>query len=273
VTNAAEAPIFVDSHAHLDDGQFERDLAEVIGTAAEVGVQRIVNIGYRPARWRSSIELSRRFPGVSYALGLHPNHADEFDSTIVPALRELIRNERPVAIGEIGLDYFRDHVDAATQQRALAAQLELAAETGLPVVFHLRGEVESDLLRSLQDVPPEQTMIFHSFDASEELAAWALSRDAIFGVGGLLTRKSSERLRAVIAAVPLERIVLETDSPYLVPAGFKDRRNTPASIPAIAAALAELKTIEIADVAAITTANAERAFRLAPIDAPAGAMR
>jgi TatD DNase family protein len=116
-------------------------------------------------------------------------------------------------------------------------------------------------------------MIFHSFDASEELATWALSRDAFFGVGGLLTRKSSERLRAIIAGVPLERIVLETDSPYLVPAGFKDRRNTPASIPAIAAALAELKAVELARVATITTANAERVFRLAPVAEPTGAAR
>jgi TatD DNase family protein len=268
-----EPPVFVDSHAHLDTDQFASDLAEVIANAAEAGVHRIVNIGYRPALWTTSIKLSERFPGVSYALGLHPNHAEEFDASIIPALRELIRNARPVAIGEIGLDYYRDYAAPLIQQRAFAAQLELAAETGLPVVFHLRGEVESDLLAILDGIPTGQSMVFHSFDGSDELAAWALEHGAFFGVGGLVTRRSSERLRRILAGVPLERMVLETDSPYLVPAGVKERRNTPSSIPLIAAALATLKKVDTDEVALQTTRNAERVFWLAPAPIVSGAVR
>src|SRR5688572_17530073 len=133
--------VFVDTHAHLDDGRFERDLTAVLATAAELGVSRIVNIGYRPTRWQSSLALAASNPSITFTVGLHPHHADEFSPRLLADLRSTIQSHRPVALGEIGLDYFRDLSDRDLQRRAFAAQLDLAVEFHLPVVIHLRGEV------------------------------------------------------------------------------------------------------------------------------------
>lgn len=261
-TIRTETLTFIDSHAHLDDGRFDADLATVIDAAAAVGVTRIINIGYRPARWASSIALANAYPGVSFTLGLHPHHAEEFSATLLADLRTTIEGHRPVALGEIGLDYFRDLSDRGMQQEALAAQLALASDVGLPVVMHLRGEVESDLIRALDQTPDSLTCVFHSFDGSAELAQYGLDRGFVFGVGGLATKAANSRLREILTMIPLDRLMLETDAPYLVPATIKDRRNTPANIPFIAAELAVLKGVSLNDIAAATTANTSRVFNL-----------
>lgn len=261
MTDADGSPTFIDTHAHLDDGQFERDLDAVLTSARAVGVRHVINIGYRPERWETTIALAARSAMVSFTLGVHPHHADEWSDETGRRLQAVATEHTPVAIGEIGLDYFRDFSDREAQRRALAAQLELASRLGLPVVFHLRGDVESDLLAILRDAPPVPA-VFHSFDGSADLADFALERGDFFGVGGLATRPSSTRLREIVARLPLDRIVLETDSPYLAPASVRDRRNSPVNIPVIARSLAELKSAPIEQVAAATTANAVRFFGL-----------
>lgn len=261
-TDGTEQPLLIDTHAHLDDGRFDSDLAAVIAAAANVGVSRIVNIGYRPVRWQSSIALAESNPGISYTLGLHPHHADEFSPDLLADLRKLIETHHPVAMGEIGLDYFRDLSDRKLQRRAFAAQLDLASEHHLPVVIHLRGEVEPDLRSALDQTPPTLLCILHSFDGSEDLAQYALDRGYVFGVGGLATRVSNVRLRDILKTIPLDRLILETDSPYLTPASIKDRRNTPANIPVIASSLATLKEVPLGVVANVTTINAHRVFGL-----------
>jgi TatD DNase family protein len=259
-------PVFVDTHAHLDDGRFEHDLAAVLATAAEVGVRRIVNIGYRPARWQSSIALAATNPSISFTLGLHPHHADEFTPELLANLRDTVESHRPVAIGEIGLDYFRDLSDRERQRRAFAAQLDLASEIRMPVVIHLRGEVEFDLRAALDQTAADLVCVLHSFDGSEDLAQYALGRGYFFGVGGLSTRKSNVTLRSILQALPIDRLLLETDAPYLPPANVKDRRNAPANVPLIASELATLKNRSIEEVARVTTANAERVFGLNQCD-------
>ena len=258
-------PIFVDTHAHLDDGRFERDLDAVLAAAAEVGVRHVVNIGYRPSRWRTSIALARRRPDVSFTLGLHPHHADEFGPELFAELAAKIETDRPAALGEIGLDYFRDLADRGLQRCSFAAQLDLAARTRLPVIIHMRGEVEPDLQAELDRTPAELVCVLHSFDGSEEFAAYGLDRGYFFGVGGLVTRESNTRLRSIVRILPMDRLLLETDAPYLTPAGVKNRRNSPVNIPRIAAAVAALKDASVAEVAATTTATARRLFGL-PID-------
>ncbi len=261
MTTSGRTPVYVDTHAHLDDGQFERDLDEVLAAASAAGVRHVINIGYRPARWATTIALARRRTDVSFTLGMHPHHADEWSPGVAQQLEATAAEERPVAIGEIGLDYFRDRSQRSAQRRAFAEQLLIAFRLGLPVVLHLRGDVEQDLRAVLSCGPPVRA-VFHSFDGSSELAAFVLDRGDIVGVGGLLTRPSQQHLRDIIRNVPLDRIVLETDSPYLTPAGVPGRRNSPANIPHIALALATLKAIPVSDVAAQTTSTAVSVFGL-----------
>ena len=177
-------------------------------------------------------------------------------------LASKIVQHRPVALGEIGLDYFRDLSDHAAQRRAFAAQLELAATMQMPVIIHMRGEVEADLKHELDRTPSDLTCILHSFDGTADLAAYALARGFLFGVGGLVTRASSIQLREIVRSLPLESMLLETDAPYLTPAGVKDRRNSPVNIPVIAKAVAILKGVPVEEVARTTTKNAVRVFGL-----------
>jgi TatD DNase family protein len=261
MTESAPSPRLIDSHAHLDDVAFERDVVDVIERARIAGVTKIVNIGYRPAIWRSTIALARTFPEIAYTLGLHPNHADEDAEPIWHELRRLMKENRPVAIGEIGLDYFRDYASKATQLHIFDRQLALADEFGLPVVIHQR-DAEDDVRRFLRNWSGAKPWVLHSFDGSRDFADEALAAGAYIGIGGLMTRAGSDVLRETLKTVAIERILLETDSPYLVPRGLKSRRNEPANVARVANALAELLARPSDEIARTTTANAERVFGL-----------
>jgi len=262
---AAPKPEFVDTHAHLDDPAFDRDRDAVIASALTAGVRAIVNVGYRPARWATTIALAKRHRSVAIALGLHPHHADELTADTCERLgHELVRSDA-VALGEIGLDYFRDGPDRAVQRAAFEAQLALGRRLGRPIIVHQRAAEDDliDVLRRCDDLP---AVILHSFEGSLGLARFARDRGYLIGVGGLATRGGSASLRQVLATIPVDSILLETDSPYLTPAGVKDRRNTPANLPAIAERLAPLWGVAPEQLAAQTSATAERVFQLAPAD-------
>lgn len=254
----------VDTHCHLDDESFDGELDDVLDRAAALGVTRWINVGFNPDRWTASIELSTRHTGMSHMLGLHPGNADLWSPAVRDRLRAAIDSSGPVAVGEIGLDFYRGETNEAIQVQAFTEQLAIAREFGLPVAIHMRDSepLILEVLRSAPSLPP---ILFHSFDGGPELTSWIVESGSYIGVGGLATRKKSASLRTRIARIPLDRIVLETDSPYLVPNGFKHRRNTPESIPVIASALAELFQRDIAEIARITTANAERFFERLPV--------
>lgn len=252
---------FIDTHCHLDDDAFDRDLPDVLTSAREAGVGRFINIGYEPESWNRSIALADRYPFIAFTLGMHPNSADRWSSEAALRLTELIESNRPCGIGEIGLDCYRDRTDLDVQRVAFRDQLEIAERYALPVVIHMRGDVEPEIIASLGEHPGIR-VVFHSFDASPDLRDYAIERGHFIGVGGLMTRAGSATLRETLAAVPLDNLLLETDSPYLSPRGVKDRRNTPASIPLIAAALADLLDVPIEAVAAKTTDNARSIFGL-----------
>jgi TatD DNase family protein len=249
----------IDTHAHLDDEQFAEDVEAVIERAMASGVKRILNIGYRPERWHTTVALAARFPSLSFTFGLHPHHAEEWSTAVETELIELIRLHEPVAIGEIGLDYFRNFNPATRQRAVFSRQLEIAAEVSLPVVIHQRA-AERDLIEVLGDAPTDVRCVLHSFDGTAELAEFAMERGYFFGVGGLMTRSGSSSLRDVLSRVPIEHMLLETDSPYLVPAGIKNRRNEPANATVVAQRLATLVELSVESVCAVTTANAERVF-------------
>lgn len=257
---AQERPLtLIDTHCHLDDASFADDLPTVIERSRAAGVIAWVNVGYAPCRWDASIGLSRRIPGMVHMLGVHPSHAQAWNDRVAECLAERLVASGACAVGEIGLDFYRDNASLDVQRRALIDQLAIARDLGLPAVLHLR-DAEDEILEILAGEASLPPLVFHSFDGSERLTRAAVELDATVGVGGLATRQKSTALRDQLTHIPLDRIVLETDSPYLVPARQKDRRNTPAHVLTVAAFLASHLGQSIGTIAQQTTRNAERCF-------------
>lgn len=252
---------FIDTHTHLDHDDFAADLDEVIDASRRAGVRRWINVGYNEERWESSVALADRFDGMRYMLGLHPGNADDWNARVEKRLRQLAGELRPVAIGEIGLDLYWRQDNLERQNQAFIAQLDIAREAGLPAVIHMR-DADGPLLKVIDSAVALPHLHFHSFDGAERLREWVLERGATIGVGGLITRKGSESLQEWVAGVPQDIVVLETDAPFLKPRGLRGTRNEPAFIPKIANVLAGLWQTDVATVAAVTTANAERIFGL-----------
>lgn len=250
----APPPIF-DTHAHLDDAAFDADRHEVLARARAAGVQGFLNIAYRPNIWEQSVALRDAYPEVELAAGLHPQDADEFNAAQADALARQLLALRPVAIGEAGFDFARPGPTFEQQQHAFRWQIEIAIAANLPLVIHQRDAIEL-LTRELDRWPQLQTVILHSFDGDERLAQWALERGCFVGIGGLACRKSSRTLRSALQIIPVERLLLETDSPYLAPPGAVSRRNEPANLPLVAAILAPLWDLTQDQLCRRTTANA-----------------
>jgi len=253
--------IFVDTHAHLSDQQFASDAGAVIALSTQLGVTRIVNVAFSERLWQEAIELSGHQPGVSFTLGIHPNSAGEWSDQTRASLLNLLASQRPVAIGETGLDYYWVSEPREAQLAAFEGQLDIAREFALPVVVHMRGDVEADI-RDILDPRQEVMCIFHSFDGSAELCKWIVERGWMIGVGGLMSRRSALIVRGCLKTVPLDQLLLETDSPYLSPTGWPEKRNSPESIPIIADHLSRLLDLPHADIACRTTENARRVFGL-----------
>jgi len=253
--------VWIDTHAHLDDPAFDADRDRVLATAEAAGVAKIINIGYRPAAWETTLALAEGAPSVAYTLGLHPGHADEFSAATLETLARLVETAAPVAIGEIGLDFFRSGPDRSLQEDAFRQQLRLAVAVELPVVIHQRA-AEAELLAVLESESDLPRLVLHSFDGSARYAAFARERGCVVGVGGLATRNSASPLRRILSELDPTQVVLETDSPYLAPAGARERRNSPAFIPLIAEQVAPLWSMTPAELAPLTTGVAAAVFGL-----------
>lgn len=263
-TDASSPCAMIDTHCHLDDEAFASDLDDVLKSSKEAGVCAWILIGYAPDRWETVAEMTRRIPGMWHALGVHPSRAQDWSDPVEARLRSMLRDPGAVAVGEFGLDFYRDNAPFDVQRRAVVGQLGVARDTGLPAIFHLR-DAESSMLDILESQPALPRMVFHSFDGSDRLTDFILSHDAYVGVGGLATRQRSEALRKQLLRIPLTRIILETDAPYLVPARQKVRRNVPAQVRTIARFLEESRSISFEEAASVTTTNAQDLFgRLLP---------
>lgn len=249
----------IDTHTHLDDPAFADDLDSVLASSIDAGVNSWVNVGYAPERWETTIALAAVTPGMSHMLGMHPQNVAEWNGETAARLESLLVQSGARAIGEIGLDYAPHAGDHAQQRTVFADQLRLAERLRLPVVIHMR-DAENDVLAHLRTLDPAHPVLLHCFDGSRALLDFALERGYLLGVGGLMTRAKSELLRALIQDAPLESLVLETDSPYLVPARQKDRRNQPANIAHIARYMSELRDQPLPEIARVTTNNAIRFF-------------
>jgi TatD DNase family protein len=260
--------VLIDIGANLTHDSFDADRGAVIERAAAAGVTRLIITGTSVTNSAQAVELSAGRPGVLFATaGVHPHHAREFDAHTAGALRALLANPAVVAAGECGLDFFRDFSPRSDQQHAFAAQLELAAECGKPVFLHQR-DAHAAFLEVLAPLRPRLAGgVAHCFtDGQEELAAY-LDLDLHIGVTGwVCDERRGARLREALPHIPLDRLLIETDAPYLVPRDLvpqpRGRRNEPAFLAHIVERVAAEMRRPVAEVAAATTANAERLFRL-----------
>ena len=258
----------VDSHAHLEADAFEADRQAVIDRAAEAGVEAIVTCGADLSSSEAAVALAESQAIVWAAVGVHPHEArrawvsgaDEssgcIDEAVIASIAALARHSRVVAIGEIGLDYYYDLSPRPVQQAVLERQLALAAEQGLPVILHSRES--DDDLRAIVDAAGPISGVWHCFLASGEMAAWALARGLYIGVAGPVTFRRADDLRQVLRGVPLDRLLTETDSPYLAPHPRRGRRNEPAYVAYVVEGLAHALEIAPEKVARQTRANTYR---------------
>ncbi len=251
---------WVDSHAHLDDRAFDKDRAAVVARCREMNLG-VVTIGTSLDSSRSAVQLAHRYRHMWAAVGVHPHDASSLDESVLRELRALARDELVVGIGEIGLDYYRDLSPRDRQREAFQTQLEMAQELGLPVCLHNRESTE-DLLSILRSGSRSYRGVVHSFLGDRTLAESFLSLGFCLGVGGPLTFPKNRALREAVRHVSLDRILLETDCPYLTPVPYRGRRNEPAYIRYVAETIADLKGVDVETVARATTENSLRLFDL-----------
>ncbi len=244
----------IDTHAHLDPDH----AAEALERARAVGVDRILNVATRIASAHQALALAEQHDGVYAVLGIHPHNANEPDAHRLDELRDLLRHPRAVAVGETGLDYFREYAPHDDQQRLFAAQIEIAAELGKPVVIHTRDADEDTLAALLRT---DGTVVLHCF-SSPALLEPALERGWYVSFAGNVTYPKAPELREAAKRIPADRILAETDSPYLAPQPVRGKPNEPANVLHTLAVLAETRGENPGDLAAQIDANATAAFGL-----------
>jgi TatD DNase family protein len=262
--------MLVDSHCHLDFPEFAEDLDAIVARAAAAGIGRIVTISTRVRRLGELLAIAERFPSVYCSVGTHPHHADEEDGIPTDELIELTRHPKVVALGEAGLDYFYQRGSPQAQERGFRAHIAAARATGLPLVVHSR-DADDDCGRILEDEMSKGSFraVLHCYTGGRELAMKAISLGLSISFTGILTFKESQALRDLAAGLPADRIMVETDAPYLAPGKFRGKRNEPAYVGEIARVLAETRGISLEEISRQTTENFFRLFSKVP---PAEAM-
>ena len=257
--------MIVDSHCHLDFPGLAEDEAGVIGRARAAGVGHMVHIAARRAGWPVGVALADRHPEVFCAVGIHPHEAGKEGLDEPAPLLDLAAHPRVVAIGESGLDYFYDLSPRDRQAASFRTHVAAARATGLPLIVHTR-DADDDTMDLLETEMGQGafTGVIHCYSSSRRLAERAVAIGLYLGIGGILTFKKSEELRATVRDLPLDRLLLETDAPFLAPVPVRGRTNEPAYTAHVAKALAELRGVPLAEIEAETTANFHRLFAKVP---------
>lgn len=250
--------MYFDTHAHYDSSKFAEDRDEVLHAAYESGVSLIVDPGDTLERSKNTVALAEQYDFVYAAVGVHPEEYESWADDTVDRLRELAGNPKVVAIGEIGLDYYWDKNHTELQKRMFRAQIELALELELPIIVHDR-EAHGDCFSIVCDYPALRG-VFHCYSGSAEMAKELLKHGWYLGFDGPITYKNNVKAMEVLAVTPLDRIVLETDSPYLAPVPNRGKRNDSRNLPYIAAVVAREKGVSVEDAAAITYENGKRLY-------------
>lgn len=252
-----------DTHAHMDDRAFDLDRGELLAALPGQGIELLMNPGCSLESSRNASALSRQYDYIYAAVGSHPDAANEVGEAVLEEYRMLCKqNPKIKAIGEIGLDYHYEDIPRELQQKAFRAQMELARELDLPVIVHER-EAHEDGLSIVKEFP-EVMGVFHCYSGSAEMAKWLVARGWYIGFTGVLTFKNARKALEVASSIPLDRIVLETDCPYMSPEPFRGKRNDPGRLYRMAEKLAELRGLSVEEVHRITVENGKRLYRIEP---------
>ena len=250
-----------DTHAHMDDRAFDADRETLLSVFPEQGIGLLMNPGCSLTSSRAASALASRYDYIYAAVGSHPDAADEVNDVTLEEYRTLCKlNPKIKAIGEIGLDYHYEDIPRERQQAAFRAQMALALELNLPVIVHER-EAHEDGIRIVEEFT-EVTGVYHCYSGSAEMAKWLIARGWYIGFTGVLTFKNARKAVETAAAIPLDRIVLETDCPYMSPEPFRGKRNDPGKLYRMAERLAEIRGISVEEVRAATMENGKRLYRI-----------
>ena len=250
-----------DTHAHMDDRAFSEDRQTLLRELPQNGIGLLMNPGCSLASSRNAVALAREYDYIYAAVGSHPDAADEVNEETIDAYRALCReNPKVKAIGEIGLDYHYEDIPRDIQQKAFRMQMALAQELKLPVIVHER-EAHEDGMRIVEEFP-DVCGVFHCYSGSLEMAKWLIKRGWYIGFTGVLTFKNARKALEVAENIPLDRIVLETDCPYMAPDPFRGRRNDPGKLYRMAEKLAEIRGLTIEEIHTITMENGKNLYHI-----------
>lgn len=250
-----------DTHAHYDDEQFNEDRVELLNSMEEQGVGTIINVSATYNSCRKVIALAKEYPFVYAAVGIHPDEVGSLNEETFAQMKELFKEEKMVAVGEIGLDYYWDNEPREVQKKWFIRQLELARELDLPVLIHSR-EAAADTMEIMKEHAKGLSGVIHCYSYSKEMAQEYIKMGFYIGVGGVVTFKNAKKLKEVVENIPLTSIVLETDCPYMAPEPNRGKRNNSAYIRYVAEKIAELKGITYEEVVEQTEKNARDMYRL-----------
>ena len=250
-----------DTHAHYDDEQFDADREELLDSMAEQGVGTIVNVSASYPSCEQVTEMVQKYPFMYAAVGVHPDHVGDLNEETFARMKKLFANDKVIAVGEIGLDYYWDNESHDLQKAWFIRQLELARELDLPVLIHSR-EAAADTMDIMKEHAEGMSGVIHCYSYSKEMAREYVKMGFYIGVGGVVTFKNARKLKETVAEIPITSIVLETDCPYLAPEPNRGKRNNSAYIRYVAEEIARIKGITYEEVVAQTEENARKMYRL-----------
>ena len=249
-----------DTHAHLNDPAFDPDREELMAGLASKGVGLVMNAGCSLESSRDIVNMAAKYPWLYASVGSHPDSANEVNEEVIEEYRQLCKNEKVKAIGEIGLDYYYEDIPRDIQKQAFRMQMALAKELDMPVIIHER-DAHDDGMRIVKEFPGV-TGVFHCYSGSAEMARQLVKMGWYIGFTGVLTFKNARKAVETAASIPLDRIVIETDCPFMAPEPFRGKRNDPGYLYRMAERLAEIRGISPEEAASITTENAKRLYRI-----------
>lgn len=250
-----------DTHAHYDDKQFDADREELLGQMEAGGIKTIVNASAAVSSWERVLELTQKYPFIYGMIGVHPDEVGDLDEETFARMEYLLKEEKILAVGEIGLDYYWDKEQHDIQKQWFIRQLELARRRSMPVNVHSR-EAAADTMEILKEHGQGMDVIVHCYSYSREMAEEYVKMGYLIGVGGVVTFKNAKKLKEAVRAVPLSHIVLETDCPYLAPEPYRGKRNSSLNLPYVAQAVAELKGVTAEEVIRVTEENAKAFYKI-----------
>lgn len=252
--------MLIDSHAHLDDERFDQDRDMIIRNLKSNGIELVVNVGADLKTSKSTVELAKKYENIYAAVGVHPHSATQLDDEALETLREYASGEKVLAIGEIGLDFYYDNSPRDVQRSAFKSQIELAKQLGLPIIIHSREADQEtfDTVKAAQD--GKLKVLLHCYSGSAELAEEYLKLGCYISLAGPVTFKNARVPKEVAEVVPLDRLLVETDSPYLTPEPYRGKRNEPMFVKYVAQQIADLKGISMEELSKATRENTKEFF-------------